>query len=104
MGAKGKTMDLTFGLAEEEPGQWASPSLESIQGVYLHLSSLFECERPKGLIPGFGPFAHLVKQHGTRPIGDGLDSSFGDTILKVSTDAAEVQFLIQELDISLEFG
>ena len=65
---------------------------------------MFECERPKGPIPGFGPFAHLVEQHGTRPIGNGLDGSFGDTILKVSTDAAEVQFWIQELDISLEFG
>ena len=41
MVAKGETMawtmDLTFWLGEEEAVQWASPSLASIQGVYLRL-------------------------------------------------------------------
>ena len=37
MDAKGETMDLTFGLGEEEAVQWASPGLASIQGVYLYL-------------------------------------------------------------------
>ena len=37
MVVKGETMDLTFGLGGEEERQWASPSLASIQGVYLCL-------------------------------------------------------------------
>ena len=37
MVAKGETMDLTFGLGDEEAVQWASPGLASIQGVYLCL-------------------------------------------------------------------
>ena len=37
MVAKGETMDLTFGLGDEEAVQWTSPGLASIQGVYLYL-------------------------------------------------------------------
>ena len=37
MVAKGETVDLTFGLGDEEAVQWASPGLASIQGVYLYL-------------------------------------------------------------------
>ena len=65
---------------------------------------MLESERPKGFVPGFGPFAHLMEQHGARPISHGLDSTLGDAVLKVSTDSAEIQFLFLELNVSLELG
>ena len=65
-------------------------------------AGLRHSERPVSLIELCGPVHELVHHHGSSPLSDSLDSTFGDTCLMMCSDTAVGDGLTQTVKLSAE--
>ncbi len=76
----------------------------SLGEVVPEIDGVFEGEGPKLDVEGLVPMQQLVKHHGERPHGHGLDSSFSCPVLVVCSHSAVADLLVLKLEVGLELS
>ncbi len=76
----------------------------SLGEVVPEIDGVFEGKGPKLDVEGLVPMQWLVKHHGERPHGHGLDGSFSHAVLVVCSHSAVADLLVLKLEVGLELS